>query len=312
MEIIKNIESVKNIKSCVITLGSFDGLHLGHLKILKKTISISKKYNIPSVLLTFNPHPKEILEPDNKDGFLLTSLKDKCPLISTMDISYLFIIPFNKNFSKITANNFLNNILKQKFNPKAIVIGYNHHFGFNRDGNPDFLKNYCELNKINLNIVGPEKINHVLISSTYIRNLIKNGKVKIVKNFLGRFYGFDVLVKKGSGRGAKLGFPTANLVPIEKKQQMPGTGVYFVKVRFIGLKLYGMCNFGIRPTFKEEDIIMEAHIFHKFDIDLYGKKIRIEFLERIREEIKFNSPNELQNQLMNDKEICLTLKKNYK
>ena len=311
MQIIRDLKLLNEIKSSVITLGSYDGLHIGHLDILKKTISLSKKYNFPSVLITFDPHPKKILVPNNKNGFLLTSFEYKMDLIKKAGVDYVFIILFNKKFSEITADNFMDNIIKKKLNPKAIVVGYNHHFGFNRSGNSDFLKKYCSSNDIKLQIVNPIEAQSKIVSSTYIRNLIRSGKVNSVKYFLGRFYGFKGVVQKGSGRGSKLNFPTANILPIEKMQLMPGKGVYFVSIRIIGLELYGMCNFGIRPTFQESDLIMEVNIFHKFSDDLYGKNIRINFLKKIREEVTFTSSKELINQLIKDKKLCLSLKKEY-
>ena len=311
MQIIRKLKELKVIKSSVITLGSYDGLHIGHLNILKKTILHSKKMNSPSILITFDPHPKKILVPDNNDGFLLSSFEDKMDLIKKIGIDYVFIITFTKNFSKTTADTFMDDIIKKRFNPKAIIVGYNHHFGFNRTGDSDFLKNYCISNDIELEIVKPIENHSKIISSSYIRTLIRSGKVDSVKSFLGRSYGFNGIICKGSGRGSKLNFPTANILPIEKMQIMPESGVYFVSISIIGLELHGMCNFGTRPTFEEQDLIMEVNIFHKFSDDLYGKNIRIKFLKKIREEVTFTSSKELKNQLTKDKNLCLSLRKEY-
>ncbi len=311
MQIIRELKFLKAIKSSVITMGSYDGIHIAHLDILKRTISYSKKIKSPSVLITFDPHPKKILVPNHKDGFLLTSVEEKLDLLKMTGIDYVFIIKFNKKFSKLSPLVFMDDILKKRLNPEALVVGFNHHFGFNRSGDSEFLKNYCNSNNIKLKMVNQIKNQSNIISSTFIRNLIKSGNVDSVMPFLGRFYGFNGIICKGSGRGTKLKFPTANILPIERMQLMPGKGVYFVSISIIGLELYGMCNFGTRPTFEESNLVMEINIFHKFSNDLYGKNIRIKFLKKIREEMTFASSKTLKNQLIKDKELCLSLQKEY-
>tara|TARA_S200000501_G_scaffold116663_1_gene109631 strand:- start:1232 stop:2170 length:939 start_codon:yes stop_codon:yes gene_type:complete len=311
MLIIRKLEELEEIKSSVVTIGSYDGLHIGHLDILNKTISHSKKLKYPSILITFEPHPKQVLDPNINDGFLLSSFDDKMTLIKKAGIDFVFIITFNKKFSEMTAQKFLEGIIKKSFNPKAIVIGYNHHFGYNRTGNSQFLNEFCSRNNIILDIVNPVKSKGEIVSSSYIRTLIRSGKVNSVKYFLGRFYGYNGTICKGSGRGSKLDFPTANIISSEKMQIMPMKGVYFVSISIVGLELYGMCNFGSRPTFKENELIMEVNIFHKFGQDLYGKNIGIKFLVKIRDEVAFKSSGELKNQLIKDKSKCLSLQKKY-
>ncbi len=311
MKIIREIKGINSVNTSVITLGSYDGIHIGHLKILKKTISHSRTFKCPSLLITYEPHPKKVLYPNTKEGFLLSSFEEKMKIIEQTGIDYVFIISFDKKFSKLSAEDFMGKIIKKSINPKAIVVGQNHHFGFNRSGNSDFLLKYCSDNQIKLDIVNPVKNKKKIVSSTHIRELIKMGNVNYVKPFLGRFYSFSGTIIKGSGRGNKLKFPTANITPKEKFQLMPGKGVYFVSVSIIGLELYGMCNFGTRPTFEDNDLVMEVNIFHNFSNDLYGNDIMIKFLDKIRNEATFSSSKELKNQLYKDKDLCLSLQKKY-
>ena len=201
MKIIRAIKGINCPNTSVITLGSYDGLHIGHLKILKKAIFHSKTFKCPTLLITYEPHPKKVLDPNTREGFLLSSFEEKMKIIEQTGIDYVFIISFDKKFSKLSAEDFMGSIIKESINPKAIVVGKNHHFGFNRSGNSDFLLKYCNDNQIKLDIVNPVKNNTKIVSSTHIRELIKMGNVNCVKPFLGRFYSFSGTIIKGSGRG---------------------------------------------------------------------------------------------------------------
>ncbi len=310
MEIINNIKKFSPIDKSILTIGSYDGIHNGHLEVLSSLVRYSKKKKVPSVLITFNPHPRYIIN-NNSNLSLLMSMEEKIKIINDLEIDYLCIINFTKEFSLISPVEFLEDFVLYYFNPKAIFIGYNHHFGNNRKGSPELLDNFCKNRDIVLNVIGPVRNKSREISSTKIRELIVNGKIKNANSDLGSPYGFNAKVVRGSGRGESLTYPTANIIPVEKKQLMPKTGVYFICGRINGLKVFGMCNFGIRPTFNENDLVMEIHFFHKQEHASYGKEIRVEFLERIRDEKKFPSPEELINQLNIDKQLCLQLQGNY-
>ena len=214
-------------------------------------------------------------------------------------ISY-FLIPY---FSPILQISF--------FNPKYMIVGYDHHFGHKREGGPEFLTKYCMNNSIEVEVVKPVSDDGHNISSTRIRELINDGFVRRANFELGSIYGFEAKVVRGAGRGKALNFPTANVIPLDKNQLMPKTGVYFIRGRIIGHNAFGMCNFGVRPTFDENELVMEIHFFHEESYDLYGKEIRVEFLERIRDEKKFPSPEKLIKQLIIDKQICLELQGKY-
>jgi riboflavin kinase/FMN adenylyltransferase len=199
----------------------------------------------------------------------------------------------------------------KNFNPSYIVIGYDHHFGFEREGSPQFLKDFGKNNGVSVDIVEPISDNKVTISSTNIRKLVQNGYVRRASFELGWVFGFEANVIHGAGRGKGLGFPTANFIPEEKNQLIPASGVYCIRGRIDGNYLYGMCNLGVRPTFGETDFVMEVHFIDQELDDLYGKKITVEFLERIRDEQKFSNPQDLIKQLKKDKQFCMRLMQKY-
>jgi len=222
------------------------------------------------------------------------------------------VIPFDKEFSKIKAADFLTDIVVKNFHPSYFIVGYNHHFGFEREGSPQFLKNFAEKNGFSVDIIEPVSDETVNISSTHIRQLIKQGYVRRASFELGWVFGFNSNVIHGAGRGKSLGFPTANFIPEEKNQLIPASGVYCIRGRINGKNLYGMCNLGVRPTFGETDFVMEAHFIDQDLDNLYNKRITVEFLERIRDEKKFSNPQELIKQLNKDKEFCMRLMQKYK
>ncbi len=311
MEIIRSLKDFKPLKSSVLTIGSYDGIHRGHQKILSTLVDHSNFRKIPSVLVTFDPHPRHILDLKSKKLSLIMSINQKLEIINSLGVSLVYIINFTIEFSKITANEFLVNTIIKYFNPEFIIIGYNHHFGNKRAGSATFLEEFCKKQSIGLEVIKPILDDKKDISSSRIRQLIKEGFIRKVNFELGAVFSFNVKVVHGSGRGKNLNFPTANVIPVDKNQILPKNGVYFVKGRFIGLNPYGMCNFGMRPTFEENNLVMEIHFFHDKIDSLYGKEIRVEFLERIRDEKKFPTSEELVKQLHKDKQKCLELRGKY-
>jgi len=309
MEKYFRIEDFPKLGASIVTIGTFDGLHRGHQEILKHFVSIGQAKEIDSVVVTFNPHPRQII--NKEDISLIQSLDQKLDILQNLQVSKVLVIPFSIEFSKITALEFLDSIIIPKLNPEHIVIGFDHHFGKDREGSPLFMKEYCNRNNINLDIIEPVSDEGNKISSSGIRELIKNGFVRRASFELGAVFGFKANVVSGKGRGHLLDYPTANLVPIEKNQLLPQTGVYLTRGRVNGQQLYGMCNFGVRPTFGEHKLIMEVHFFEPQITDLYGKEIYIEFLERIRDEIKFESQEDLKKQLKKDEKLCKDLQNKY-
>jgi len=292
-------------------MGSYDGIHRGHNIILTSLVSHSNAVGIPSVLITFNPHPRHVLDKKSKKLPLLMSMNEKLKIFENIGLDYVYIMSFTKKVADTRANEFLQNYVMPFFHPKYIMVGYNHHFGKNREGNPDFLKKFCSKKSIELKIISPISDDGHNFSSTRIRKLLKEGFIRRANFELGSIYGFQAKVIRGSGRGKELNFPTANIIPIQNNQIMPKSGVYFIRGRIIGHHVFGMCNFGVRPTFEESDLVMEIHFFDYISDDFYNQEIRVEFLERIRDEKKFPSPEKLKEQLKIDKQVCLDLKGKY-
>tara|TARA_B100002052_G_scaffold13025_1_gene10495 strand:+ start:1762 stop:2697 length:936 start_codon:yes stop_codon:yes gene_type:complete len=310
MEIFRELDKIPQFKDSVVTIGTFDGCHRGHQDIIKKVIYNSEINGSNSILVTFEPHPRHVLQPEVKLPILM-HINRKLDFLKSFNLNAVVVIPFDEQFSKMTANNFLKNIILKQLNASKIIVGYDHHFGFNRDGSPDFLKNESSDSNFEVEIVEPISDQEMIISSTHIRQSIQNGYVRRASFELGWVFGFEAKVVTGSGRGKELGFPTANFIPIEKNQLIPANGVYCIRGRINGNSLYGMCNLGVRPTFDETDFVMEVHFFQNEVDDIYSKIITVEFLERVRDEKKFSNPKELIKQLEKDKEICMRLIQKY-
>ena len=310
MEVYKQLDSIPFTNVNVVTIGTFDGCHRGHQDIIKKVTSHANSIDGKSVIITFDPHPRLVLQTKDKLPILM-HIDKKLEIFKSLGLDIALIIPFDKNFSKMDASTFLKTIIINNFDPDSIIVGYDHHFGFNRDGSPDFLKEFGLNNGFEVQIVGPVSDENIIISSTHIRELIRNGYVRRASFELGWVFGFKAKVVHGSGRGAELGFPTANFIPEEENQLVPANGVYFIRGRINGENLYGMCNLGVRPTFNETDFVMEVHFFDLSSNDIYGMLIVVEFLERIRDEKRFSNPEELKKQLIRDKDTCIKLMKKY-
>ena len=310
MEVYKQLDSIPFTNGNVVTIGTFDGCHRGHQDIIKKVTSHANSIDGKSVIITFDPHPRHVLQTKDKLPILM-HIDKKLEIFKSLGLDIALIIPFDKNFSKMDASTFLKTIIIDNFDPHSVIVGYDHHFGFNRDGSPDFLKEFGLNNGFEVQIVGPVSDENIIISSTHIRELIRSGFVRRASFELGWVFGFKAKVVHGSGRGAELGFPTANFIPEEENQLVPANGVYFIRGRINGENLYGMCNLGVRPTFNETDFVMEVHFFDLSSNDIYGMLIVVEFLERIRDEKRFSNPEELKKQLMRDKDTCIKLMKKY-
>ena len=310
MKVFNQINNVRDCVGSVVTIGSFDGLHRGHQDIIETLTTIAAAKGSKAAVITFDPHPRHILDKKNKLS-LLMSLDKKQALLERMGVDVLLVIPFTEEFSHITAEGFMDDIIMKHFHPAEIVIGYDHHFGHKREGTPKFLKDYAEKRGIKLDIINPVADDKVILSSTHIRDLIDKGFVRRASFELGWVYGFRAKVVHGSGRGKGLEFPTANVVPIDNDQLMPKPGVYLTRGRLNGDFIVGMCNFGTRPTFNETELVMEINFFISNMDDIYNREIYIEFLERIRDEKKFDNPDQLVTQLRQDKKYCLELKKKY-
>ena len=300
MRIIKNnITKIPKSDFNIATIGSFDGIHIGHKKILQTLTKIAKKNNGKSILITFWPHPRYVLKKNN-DFKLLTSLDEKIKLFEKNKIDILYIVDFSLKFSKVSANKFIENILLEKLKINCLLIGYNNNFGRNREGNIRYLEENKKKFDIDIISIPKQSVDKISISSTKIREYLNNGKINSANRLLGRKYSINGKIVKGNGIGRKINFPTANIEIDEPKKLLPKSGVYAVEV-ILNRKIYlGMLNIGYNPTIKNEKKSIEVNIF-KFSEDIYNNKISINFIRRIRNEKKFKNLNELKKQLIIDK-----------
>jgi len=306
MAVFYNTDNLPEFKNAVITIGTFDGVHLGHRVILQEVVRHANEINGESVLLTFEPHPRKLLFPDQPLK-LLTPLDEKIKLIQAEGIQHIVVVPFTHAFANLSADEYIGDFLVKLFKPESIVIGYDHHFGHDRKGNINLLKQ--DASKYNYSVfeIPAQLIDEAAVSSTKIRNALNEGQVSEAAHMLGYNYTLNGTVQKGAQLGRTINYPTANLLPSGEDQLIPARGVYAIKVNYNGASYKAMLNIGFRPTVsKELKLHIEAHIFN-FNEDIYGKKIELEFIERLRDEQKFASLDELKAQLGKDKETALNI-----
>ncbi|MCS7164609.1 MAG: bifunctional riboflavin kinase/FAD synthetase [Thermodesulfovibrio sp.] len=297
MQVIKGIERLE-WEDTVITIGNFDGVHIGHQRIFDYVKRKANQINGKSVVVTFHPHPIKVLFKDHPLK-LITTTEDKIKLIEKCGIDITVLIPFTYEFAQIEAEDFVREILLQKFNAKWVVVGYDYRFGKERKGDKELLKELGMRYGFKVSVLKAYKKKGKILSSTAVRNALIEGNIKEANLFLGRAYHIDGEVVKGAGRGSSiLGYPTANLIP--KQEIVPKEGVYAVKVTIPHYKtLRGVANIGKNPTFGNKDLSYEVHILD-FKENLLGKTIRVHFISRLRDEKKFNSPEELKLNIAND------------
>ncbi len=305
MKILKleEIESWKNteFEKAAITIGTFDGVHSGHLKILNKLKEQAKKNKTYSVVFTFDPHPRKIIFPNEASPKLLNTRNEKTELLEKAGVDILIICKFDKKFASLSSESFVNKYLKEKFAIKTLIMGYDHKIGADKETNPEKLKKYFLLNHLNISKINPLEINNVRVSSTKIRNCIINGEIEKANLYLTYNYNISGKVVGGEHIGRKLGFPTANLSVSCKDKLIPKNGVYKVFAEIDKILYKGMLNIGIRPTFSDKNNkTIEVHLFDT-DKNLYDKKIKVFFDKFIRNEIKFSCSEELVKQLKIDK-----------
>ncbi len=283
----------------MVTTGMFDGVHLGHQKIITRLKEVAKEQDGETVVLTFYPHPRMVLFPEDNELKLLNTQKEKIELLETYGIDHLIIYPFTKEFSRLTSVEFVRNILVNKIKTKRLVIGYNHHFGRNREGSFEHLKEYGPLYGFEVEEIPAKDIDHVEISSTKTRNALLLGDVKTANSFLGHSYSITGTVVEGLKLGRTIGYPTANIVVDDKYKLIPGDGIYAVQLKYGNTLLCGMLSIGNNPTVKDKGRSIEVYIFD-FNENIYGKELSIYFVERLRDELKFDNLEELKKQLVKD------------
>ncbi|HCQ13389.1 MAG TPA: riboflavin biosynthesis protein RibF [Flavobacterium sp.] len=304
MKLFHSLSEYKAAKKSIVTIGTFDGVHIGHKLILEKLIQNAKERDCESVVLTFFPHPRMVLQ-ESSDVKLINTIEEKSELIGNIGIKNLIIHPFDQKFSRLTAEEFVKTILVDLLNIKKIIIGYDHRFGRNRTANIDDLIVYGKQYDFEVEQISAQEINDNAVSSTKIRNAILEGNISLANKYLGYNYTFSGEVVKGKQLGRTIGFPTANIQIKESYKLIPKNGVYIVKSNYDGNTIFGMMNIGNRPTVNGEHQTIEVNFFD-FDADIYNKIISIEILDFIREEQKFDSLDSLKSQLNKDQQTSLS------
>jgi riboflavin kinase/FMN adenylyltransferase len=311
MKVIKSIEdksSLDEFRCAFVTIGNFDGIHLGHQHIIKMLIKEARQDNRKAAVITFDPHPQMVLHPEKRPFYLITSIEEKIKLLEKLGVDAVVLIPFSLKFSKMTAEDFVCQILSDSLHIKKIFIGYDYTFGKDKVGNAAFLVDFGNRLGFDIDIINAIRVDDTIVSSTRIRNAILEGDVKTVIAPLGRPYNLSSIVIEGNRRGGSLGFHTANIKP--DKVLIPAYGVYAVIVHLEGIRYRGVSNIGVNPTFDDERLSIEVHLLD-FDRDIYGKSLEVLFIDRIRDEVKFADPEKLVAQVKRDIEKAEAILKPY-
>lgn len=300
----EKLENYSSKSPSVITIGTFDGVHIGHRKIINQLTTISSTDNLVSILLSFFPHPKMVLQSNNEIK-LINTINEKQDLLNALNLDFLIIKEFTKEFSRLSALEFVRDILVNKLNAKHIIIGYDHHFGRNRTANIQQLREFGELYDFTVTEILAQDIDNIAISSTKIRKALNNGDIKLANNYLGYNYFFNGTVIHGNNIGQTISFPTANIKIDESYKLVPKNGVYIVKSFIDNKCVFGMMNIGTNPTFNRKNQSIEIH-FLDFNKNIYNQSLSVEMITRIRSEKKFSSVENLKKQLELDKVTTLS------
>ena len=301
MKIYHHIDEFTPVKNAVVTIGTFDGVHIGHRKIISRIKELAAASGGETVILTFFPHPRMILHPEDENIKLITTIAEKAELLEQLGIDHLIITPFSRDFSNQSAESYIRDVLVNKIGTKKIVIGYDHRFGKDRKGGLQDLLDHAPVYGFEVVEIPEQDINDVAISSTRIRKALLGGEIDIANECLGYPFFITGKVIRGDQLGRQLGYPTANLMLEEKYKLIPSDGIYAVKVKVEDSEHTGMAYIGHRPTVNGMTRNIEVNIFN-FEGDIYNKELRMEFLHYVRGDIKFSSLDELVVQLGKDKE----------
>lgn len=297
MEIFETLQEIRDIEQTAVALGNFDGVHLGHQELIKRAVEKARVDGLKSAVFTFSNHPKDLLPKEKKVKNILTKA-DKELLIASLGVDYLFNIPFTKGIMTMSPEQFVQELLLDKFSMKAAFCGFNYHFGYKAAGNPNVLRSLGEEKGYEVTEIPPYKIRGEIVSSSLIRTLIASGQVEKCETYMGRHYTIGGEVVVGNRLGKKLGFPTSNLV-IDPAMVTPPNGVYVTYCTYNGVRYPSVTNVGQKPTIGHYNKNVETHIFN-FDKELYGKQITVEFLKKTRDEVKFDSVRDLSEQIVRD------------
>lgn len=307
MKIFRNLDEIQRNDKCVLTTGTFDGVHLGHQSIIEALHKTVDQQNECITIVTFEPHPQFVVTPPKKDHLrLLTTIDEKISILQKLKIDRLIILPFDNDFAQLSSQEFIENILVKKIGFRKIVVGYDHAFGRHRQGNYLILEELSKEYNYSIIVMPPLAVDGVIISSTRIRKLLSNGEVQLAAKYLGRNYNLIGRVIKGQGRGRTLNIPTANIEPISSEKLIPKDGIYAVWARLGSKKLKAVLYIGLRPTFSHKDRTIELHLFD-FSGNLYGHILEIEFIAKIRDDYQFDQIEKLVKQIEIDKKKTLEI-----
>ena len=302
MKTIHGIENFPADEASIVTIGTFDGVHLGHQQILKQLIDTSWKSKLKSVLLTFFPHPRVVLQPDISMR-LIQTIQEREKALQKTGLDYLVIHPFSTEFSRLSADDYVKQILVEQLNVRKVVVGYDHRFGRNRTASLEDMYHYADIHEFEVIEINAEKIESTAVSSTKIRKAIDEGNIELANTYRGHSFTIEGMVIDGDKRGRELSYPTANIDLQNQHKIVPKQGVYLVKSKLKGRVVYGMMNIGTKPTFDTTMPSIEIH-FLDWNGDLYGQAVQVELLKWVREERKFKTVKELQTQIQTDEQNC--------
>ncbi len=302
MKTIHGIENFPADEASIVTIGTFDGVHLGHQQILKQLIDTSRKSKLKSVLLTFFPHPRMVLQPDISMR-LIQTIQEREKALQKTGLDYLVIHPFSTEFSRLSADDYVKQILVEQLNVRKVVVGYDHRFGRNRTASLEDMYHYADIHEFEVIEINAEKIESTAVSSTKIRKAIDEGNIELANTYLGHSFTIEGMVIDGDKRGRELSYPTANIDLQNPHKIVPKQGVYLVKSNLEDRIIYGMMNIGTKPTFNAAMPSIEVHFFD-WNGNLYGQAVQVELLKWVREERKFNTVEELQTQIQADEQYC--------
>jgi riboflavin kinase/FMN adenylyltransferase len=305
MKVFENILEYKPSRESIVTIGTFDGVHIGHRKIITDMVAKGKKENLLTILLTFFPHPRMVLQKDSNIK-MIDTINEKKNIFKSLGVEVLIIQPFTKDFSRMSAIKFTRDILVNSLKVSKLMIGYDHRFGRNREATVQTLKGFGLDYNFKVDEIPAQDIESISVSSTKVRNAIRSGDFKLVNKFLDRPFNLSGKIIKGDELGRKIGYPTANLKILEKYKLKPQNGVYLIRTKLKKQTYFGMMNIGIRPTILAKNNQIETHLFN-FNGNLYDHEMTLEILEKIRDEKKFESIEKLKIQLDVDKKHCQKL-----
>lgn len=301
MTVIEDIALFPKLPCPVVTSGTFDGVHLGHQKILNRLPEMARQCNGQSVVITYWPHPRLVLNPDDTSLKLLSTIEERKALLAGFGVDYLLVIPFSKEFSKLSSSQFIQQILIKAIGTKKLVIGYDHRFGKNREGGFEHLLENAQSYGFTVEEIPRHDVDEIAVSSTKIRQALEQGRVTDATHYLGRYYTLTGEVIKGRQLGRTIGYPTANILPPGPHKLIPAMGVYAVFAEVNGQVHGGMLNIGTNPTVGGTALSVEVYLFD-FNKDIYGRQLTLHFVERLRDEEKYASLEEMTQQLVLDEQ----------